>query len=164
MRAIVLASWIAAVAAACEMPTGPEYAVEISLADSVVARFGPGEVNLIIPVRLKNLDDRTVFYEFCGHALQRREGSGWRFMPLPQCQTSGSSFALSKGESYQFTFRIKASLPSEEWPAVGAAGEYRVILWLTSVPRNTSGIPPQPLAPSSRTSPTFSVTELLNAI
>jgi hypothetical protein len=160
MRSIILPFAIASFAAACGMPTAPEYAVEISLTDSVVARRGTGEVNLVIPVKLKNLDARPLYYEQCGHALQRRVGSTWQLVPLPACRSATTySFELGPGASYQFTFRVKVSLPSEEWPAVGAAGEYRVVLWLTSVFRNSYGIPPQPLAASSRTSPVFSIRE-----
>jgi hypothetical protein len=160
MRSIVLSFAIANFAVSCGTPTGPEYAVEISLTDSVVARRGHGEVNLVIPVKLRNLDARPLYYEECGHALQRLVGSSWQLVPLPLCRgTTPYSIELDAGASYQFTFRVNLSLPSDEWPAAGAAGEYRVVLWLTSVFRNSYGIPPQPLAASSRTSPVFSIRE-----
>jgi hypothetical protein len=160
MRFIVLLFGIARFAAACGTPTAPEYTVEISVSDSVVARRGPGEVNLVIPIKLRNLDARPLYYEECGHALQRRVGSSWQLVPFSLCRgTTPYSIELDTGASYQFTFRVKLSLPSDEWPAVGAPGEYRVVLWLTSVFRNSYGIPPQPLAASSRTSPVFSIRE-----
>jgi hypothetical protein len=160
-RHSVLQCSIALVTAACGMTTGPEYAVEISIADSVVARRGPGEMNLTIPIKLKNLDSRLLFYEEgCGHALQRRDGSSWRLVQLPPCvRQSPYSVSLDPGQSYQFTFRVRVSLPSDLWPAVGAGGEYRMILWLTSTPSNLYGFPPRPLAVSSRISPTFSIRE-----
>ena len=161
MRNVALAFSIAILGSACGMPTGPVYTVEISLADSVVARRGSGEVNVVIPVKLKNLDSRPLYYEEgCGHALQRRDGANWRLVQLPGCQrTVVYSVEIDEGESYQFTFRVRVALPSNAWPAVGAAGEYRMILWLTSVPRNSFGIPPNPLAAASRTSPAFSIRE-----
>ena len=162
MRVRALAAVSAIVITACGGPTAPVYAVEISIADSVEARRSPNEVNVVIPVKVKNLDSRVLYYEECGHVLQRREGRDWQLVQLPPCQPSTPySIALYVGESYQFTFRIRVNLPSTEWPAVGASGEYRVILWLTSVPRNLGGIPPQPLAAPSRTSPTFSITEVV---
>lgn len=161
MRGIVLTTSVAAILVSCDTPTGPEFAVEISIADSVVARRGPAEVNLVIPVKLVNLDNRPLYYDECsGHALQRREGSTWRVVQLPPCQrTTRYSVGLDPGHSYQFTFRVKVQLPSDEWPAVGATGEYRMVLWLTSVPQNSYGIPPKVLAASSRTSPPFSISE-----
>ena len=147
------------IVAACGGPSAPVYAVEISIADSVVARRSESEVNLVIPVKLKNLDARPLFYEPCGHALFRRAGAQWEQVQLPPCTSAAYSFALSQGESYQFTFRVSQTLPSNQWPAVGADGEYRMVLWLSAVPRNVGGIPPQPLALSSRVSPTFSITE-----
>jgi hypothetical protein len=161
MRHFALVCSIAGMGVACGTPTRPEYAVEISLTDSVVARRGPGEVNLVIPVKLKNLDARPLYYEEgCGHALQRRVGASWVLVQLPPCQrTTAYSVGLDQGQSYQFTFRVRVTLPSQDWPAEGAVGEYRMILWLTSVPLNSYAIPPQPLSPSSRTSPTFSIRE-----
>jgi hypothetical protein len=162
MRVRFLAAASAIAITACGGPTAPVYAVEISITDSVEARRSANEVNLVLPVRLKNLDSRVLYYEECGHALQRRDGSSWRVVPLPACQpTTPYSIGLYEGESHQFTFRARVSLPSEEWPAVGAAGEYRVVLWLTAVPRNSAGFPPEPLAAASRTSPTFSITEVV---
>ena len=139
----------------------PVFAVEITLTDSVFARRSANEVNVVIPVQLKNLDARILYYEECGHALQRREGSSWRAIQLPCGRTTPYSFALSGGESHLFTIRWREPLPSTDWPAVDAAGEYRLILWLTSVPRNSYGFAPEPLAPASRTSPTFSVKEIV---
>ena len=147
--------------AACGGPTAPVYAVEISITDSVEARRSENEVNLVIPVKVKNLDTRPLYYEQCGHALFRRGGERWEMVPLPQCRASTAySFALNAGESYQFTFRVRQTLPSNQWPAVGANGEYRMVLWLHAVPLNFGGIPPQPLALASRVSPTFSITEV----
>jgi hypothetical protein len=150
---------MAIMVAACGGPTAPVYAVEISIVDSVVARRSENEVNVIIPVKLKNLDARPLYYEQCGHALFRRAAAQWELVELPRCTDAAYSFALSQGESYQFTFRVSQTLPSNEWPAVGADGEYRMVLWLSAVPRNVGGIPPQPLALSSRVSPTFSISE-----
>ena len=161
MRAQLLAVTCAIMLAACGGPTAPIYAVEIAITDSVEARRSENEVNVIIPVKLKNLDARALYYEQCGHALLRRNGAQWEQVPLPPCTSSAAySFALNQGESYQFTFRIRATMPYDQWPAVGANGEYRMVLWLTSVPRNSGGIPPQPLALASRVSPTFSITEV----
>lgn len=146
----------------CDGPTAPVYAVEIAITDSVQARRSASEVNVVIPVKLKNLDSRILYYEECGHALLRREGTEWQLIPLPLCQRSTPySIALYEGESYQFTFHVREGLPSTDWPAVGATGEYKVMLWLTEVPRNSFGIPPKPLAVPSRTSPTFSITEVV---
>ena len=162
MRARLLAVLSAMILTGCSGPTAPVYDVEISITDSVEARRSQNEVNVVIPVKLKNLDGRILYYEECGHALLRRDGTDWRLVPLPPCQRSTPySIGLNEGESYQFTFRIRMTLPSNEWPAVGATGEYRVVLWLTSVPRNRAGIPPQPVAAPSRTSPTFSITEVV---
>ena len=146
--------------AACGGPTAPAYAIEISITDSVVARRHTSEVNLVIPVKVRNLDKRVLYYDECGHALQRRVGSEWQPVPLPPCRPSTSySIGLYQDHSYQFTFRVREVLPSSQWPAVGATGEYRMVLWLYSVPRSVGGFPPQPLALSSRISPTFSITE-----
>lgn len=161
MRAQLLAVPCALSLAACAGLTAPVYAVEISITDSVVARRSETEVNLVIPVKVKNLDSRPLYYEQCGHALFRRVRTDWLQVALPPCRSAaGYSFALNQGESYQFTFRVSATLPSSEWPAVDPNGEYRMVLWLNAVPRNSGGIPPQPLALSSRTSPTFSITEV----
>lgn len=60
----------------------PEYAIDLSLTDSVVARRTQNEVSVIVQVRAQNLDARTVYYAECGHALQRREGNAWRAVQL----------------------------------------------------------------------------------
>ena len=161
MRARLVAVSFLLTLAVCGGPTAPVYAVEISITDSVVARRSENEVSLVIPVKVKNLDARILYYEQCGHALVRRDGEEWKMVPLPPCgPSSGYSFALNAGASYQFTFRVRQTLPSNLWPAVDANGEYRMVLWLTSVPRNIGGIPPVPLALSSRVTPTFSITEV----
>lgn len=161
MRAPLIALLSATIPAACRGPTAPVYDIEITITDSVIARRSENEVNLVIPVKVKNLDARTLYYDFCGHALFRRGSTEWEPVQLPPCSTSaGYSFALYRGESYQFTFRVRQSLPSTQWPAVGANGEYRMVLWLYAVPRNLGGIPPRPLALASRISPTFSITEV----
>lgn len=159
MRFLVLATTFAVTA--CGDPTGPVYAVEITLTDSVEARRSPNEVNVVISIRLKNLDQRVLYYEGCGHSLQRREGSTWHPIALRCGGPTPYSFALHQGESHLFTFRWSEPLPSQDWPAVGAAGEYRTVLWLTSVPRNSYGLPPNPLALSSRVSPVFSIREVV---
>jgi hypothetical protein len=160
MRLVLLTATLGVVA--CEGPTAPAYAVEIALTDSVEARRSANEVNVVISVRLKNFDARVLYYEAgCGHALQRREGSTWRLIAIRCGGPPPNSIALDKGESHLFTFRWNEPLPSQDWPAVGAAGEYRVVLWLSSVPRNSYGFPPNPLALSSRVTPVFSIKEVV---
>jgi hypothetical protein len=149
-------------AVACEnSPLGPEFDVTMTIEDSVVARRSPNEVQLDVFVRLRNDDSRTVFYDYdsCGHALQKREGNGWRTVFSPACPRTQYSQALLTGEGRIFSFRARAALDADEWPAVGAAGEYRVVLWLTDTPRNAQLIQVRPLGPVTRTSPVFSVRE-----
>ena len=148
--------------ASCGNPNAPEYDLVLSIEDSVVARRSPDEVTFAVAVRVSNHDSRTVFYDQqCGHALQRREGTGWRTVFSPVCRPSQYSMGIFPGESRLFDIRTRAAVTSATWPAVGAAGEYRVVLWLTSVPNNSYGFSPNPLGPRSRTSPTFSATEVV---
>jgi hypothetical protein len=142
---------------ACGGPTLPEYAMLISLEDSVVARRSTNEINLAVHVRMSNRDSRTVFYDGCGHALQRRDGTNWRAVYSPRCAPSAYSLALSPGESRTVSIVAREPASSTAWPSADAAGEYRVVLWLSATPRNVHGFRPQPLAPASRTSPVFSI-------
>ena len=152
---------LASTRTACRGPTFLEYDVAISLPDSAVARRSPNEVNLTIGVKFTNNDTEIVFYDDCGHALQKREGSTWRAMVSPPCRSTGLSNALYPGESHLFTFIRRAAATSTEWPAVNSAGEYRVVLWLTAVPLNRYGISIKLLGPVSRTSPVFGVREVV---
>ena len=161
---LILAATIVVLSAAvsCEKsPLGPEFDVVMTIEDSVVARRSPNEVQLDVFVRLLNNDSRTVFYDhdFCGHALQKREGDRWRTVFSPECPRTQYSQALLTGEGRVFSFRARAALDASEWPAVGAVGEYRVVLWLTDIPRNDNFIAFRPLGPATRTSPVFSVRE-----
>ena len=152
---------LASTGTACQGPTIPEYDVAISLPDSVVARRSPNEVSITVVVKFTNNDTEIVFYDDCGHALQRREGSTWRAMDSAPCRSTGYSNALYPGESHLFTFSRRVAATSKEWPAVNADGEYRVVLWLTAVPLNQYGIPIKLLGPASRTSPVFGVREVV---
>jgi hypothetical protein len=146
----------------CGAPTAPAYAVELSLTDSVIARRSQNEVSLTIQVRAQNRDTKILYYEQCGHSLQRREGNSWRTVDYTFCPANFPySFAISPGGSALFTLTARAPTSATEWPATGAPGEYRVVLWLTAVPRNQSGFPPQPLPLENRTSSVFSVREVV---
>jgi hypothetical protein len=158
---LVVLTSIAAIA--CGSPTAPEYDLVLSLEDSVVARRGPNEVDVSVHVRVANHDTRIVFHEGCAHALQRRDGQGWRTVLSLQCPPSSFSIGLDPGESMIVNLRAREPNSSTQWPATGAAGEYRVVLWLTATPRNNAGIRYRPLGPASRTSPTFSVQEVVTA-
>ncbi len=152
------------VATSCRDATGPEYAVDLSLTDSVVARRSQNEVSVIIQVRARNLDPRPVYYPQCGHALQRRVGDTWRVMRLESCVASTSySQELKSAETRLFTLMGRAATTSADWPATSTAGEYRVVLWLTAAPNNTYGIPIRPLALTSRVTPVFSIREVVIA-
>jgi len=153
---------LAAVSGSCRNPAEPpEFTLLLAIEDSVVAKRSPNEVNFSVSVRVSNQDSRTVYYNDCGHALQRREGSQWRTVHSPRCGASTYSVGLFTGESRLFDFVARAPVTSTEWPAVGGAGEYRVVLWLTAVPNNSYGFAPQPLGSRSRISPTFSAKEVV---
>lgn len=157
----LLISALASTEMACRGPTITEYDLDISLPDSVLAKRSPTEVNLTIGIKLTNHDTEIVFYDDCGHALQKHEGNEWRAIWSPPCRSSGLSYALNPGESHLFTFTRRMAATATEWPAVNAAGEYRVVLWLTATPQNQHGIRPEILGPTSRTSPVFGVREVV---
>jgi hypothetical protein len=159
---VALLSAVLLVVSGCRESTGPEYAMELSITDSVVARRSQNDVSVLVQVRARNLDTRPVYYSQCGHALQRRDGNVWRAVQLEPCRNATQfSFEISVGASALFTLRGRASPTSSEWPATGAPGEYRVVLWLTASPNNTYGIPIRPLSLSSRVTPVFSVREIV---
>jgi hypothetical protein len=140
---------------------GREFDVSLTLEDSVTARRSPNEVNVRVSVRLTNNDARTIFYDSCGHALQKRDGANWRTVYSPVCQLTQFSYGLFTGQSHTFTLRVRSNSSTNEWPAVDVEGEYRVVLFLSETPRNSSGIGFRPLGLASRTSPTFFVREEL---
>jgi hypothetical protein len=160
---VILSGALTATGTACRGPTVPEYVLALSLQDSVFAKRSTNEVSLAIGVQLTNHDSQIVFYDDCGHALQKREGTQWRAVWSPPCVSSGYSYPLYPGDSHLFTFRRRVLARSTEWPAVNAAGEYRMVLWLTAMPRNSYGFPPKVLGPNSRTSPVFGVREVMVA-
>ena len=152
---------LAAFPAACGSPTAPEFDLVLSIEDSVVARRSPNQVNFSVAVRVSNHDTRTAYYDNCGHSLQRRDGNEWRAVFSPPCVPGQYSIELTPGNSRTFELSARGDIGSATWPAIGAAGEYRVILWLTAIPNNSYGFSPKPLGPRSRTSPTFSAREVV---
>jgi uncharacterized protein (DUF58 family) len=152
---------VVSIPASCRNAAAPDYDLALSIEDSVVAKRSPNEVNFSVHVRVSNDDSRSVFYEDCGHSIQRREGTEWRSVFARPCLPASYSIGLSPGESRVFDLVAREPVTSTFWPATGAAGEYRVVLWLTATPRNAYGFSVQPLATSSRVSPTFSAKEVV---
>ena len=147
---------------ACRTPTLPEYRVELSIhEDTVFASRTSTSLEISFHVLLRNQDSRPLYYDGngCGHALQRREDAGWRGVWTPACAPATYSTYLGPGQSRLFTFDVRAPLTSTGWPVDGAEGDYRMVLWLTAVPRNSGGLALQPLGPSSRTTPVFQIRE-----
>jgi hypothetical protein len=85
-------------------------------------------------------------------------------MAIGLCTTLPAGVVFDRtvsGRKQVFDLVAREPVTSTFWPATGAAGEYRVVLWLTATPRNAYGFSVQPLATSSRVSPTFSAKEVV---
>jgi hypothetical protein len=144
--------------AGCRPPTPPEYSIVLSLYEDTVRvrRFG-NEVVMELHVQVSNHDNRAIFYDQCGHALQYKGGAAWRAVWTPLCHRTDYSIELGAGASTQMAFQVRAALAEAGWPTEGLEGEYRMVLFLTAEPKNPYGIIPRVLAEPSRTTPTFPV-------
>ena len=147
--------------AGCGDPTGPRYEIALSLyEDSVWATRSATEVRVSLHVQISNQDTRPVYLTPCAHVLERSEGTSWQRIRVSPCPLGRIiSLELGPGESTLLTLDYRAPLTDQLWPVVGAAGEYRVVISMTTIPFNTSGITPMLLSFSTRATPTFQIRE-----
>lgn len=147
--------------AGCGDPTGPRYDIALSLyEDTVWATRSATEVKLSLHVQISNQDTRPVYITPCTHVLERAQGTSWqriRVSPCPPGQLV--SLELASGESTLLTLEYRAPFTEQIWPVIGATGDYRAIISMTTIPFNRSGLTPTPLSLSSRTTPNFQVRE-----
>jgi hypothetical protein len=162
-RVAALLAWSAFALAltGCGDPTGPRYEIVLSLyEDTVWATRSATEVKVSLHVQISNQDTRPVYITPCTHVLERDQGTSWqriRVSPCPPGQLI--SLELAAGESTLLTLEYRAPLTGQMWPVVGAAGDYRAIITMTTIPFNRSGLTPTPLSLSSRTTPNFQIRE-----
>ena len=161
VAAVLAFSAFALALASCGDPTGPRYEIALSLyEDTVWATRSATEVKVSLHVQISNQDTRPVYITPCTHVLERAQGTSWeriRVSPCPLGQII--SLELGAGESTLLTMEYRAPLTDQVWPAIGAAGDYRVIISMTTIPFNRSGLTPAPLSLSSRTTPNFQIHE-----
>ena len=162
-RAFRIATLLASafVAAGCGDPAGPRYEIVLSLyEDSVWATRSATEVKVSLHVQISNQDTRPVYLTPCTHVLERAEGTSWRRIRVSPCPTGQIiSLELGPGESTLLTLEYRAPLTDQIWPAVGAAGDYRAVIAMTTIPFNRSGLTPTLLSLSSRITPNFQIRE-----
>jgi len=160
--ATVLGSGLLAVSlAGCSDPTGPRYDISLSLyEDTVWATRSATEVRVSLHVQISNQDTRPVYLTPCAHVLERAEGTSWQGIRVSPCPSGRIiSLELDPGESTLLTLEYRAPVTDQAWPVIGAAGEYRAVISMTSIPFNTSGITPTFLSFSSRVTPSFQIRE-----
>ena len=152
---------LALVLASCGSPTGPSYEISLSLyEDSVWATRSATEVKVSLHVQISNQDARPVYLSPCMHVLERAQGSSWQRIRVSPCPVGQLiSLELSPGESTLLTLEYRGPLTDQVWPVVGAAGEYRAVMSMTTIPFNRSGLSPTLLSLSSRATPRFQIRE-----
>jgi hypothetical protein len=145
----------------CGDPTGPRYEIALSLyEDSVWATRSATDVRVSLHVQISNQDSRPVYVTPCMHVLERSQGTSWQRIHVSPCPPGRIiSLELGPGESTILTLDYRAPLTEQVWPVVGAAGEYRAIISMTTIPFNTSGLTPTLLSLSNRATPNFQVRE-----
>lgn len=160
--ATALASGVLAlVLANCGNPTGPRYDIVLSLyEDSVWATRSATEVKVSLHVQISNQDARPVYLTPCLHVLERAQGSTWQRIRVTPCPVGRIiSLELDPGASTLLTLEYRAPVTDQVWPVIGAAGEYRAVISMTTIPFNTSGLTPTLLSLSSRATPRFQLRE-----
>ncbi|HEX6943991.1 MAG TPA: hypothetical protein VF128_13760 [Gemmatimonadaceae bacterium] len=159
--ATALASVVALLLVSCDDPTGPRYDIAISLyEDSVWATRSATEVKVSLHVQISNQDARPVYLTPCLHILERAQGSSWQRIRVSPCPLGQIvSLELASGESTLLTLEYRAAVTDQVWPVVGAGGEYRAVISLTTIPFNRSGLTPALLSLSSRVTPRFQIRE-----
>ena len=152
---------LAFVLTGCTDPTGPRYEIALSLyEDTVWATRSATEVKVSLHVQISNQDPRPVYVTPCAHVLERSQGTSWQVIRVSPCPSGQIiSLELGPGESTLLTLEYRAPVTDQVWPVVGATGEYRAVISMTSIPFNTSGITPTLLGLSSRVTPNFQVRE-----
>ena len=160
-NASLLCTGLAVMLAGCGAPTGPRYEIALALyEDTVWATRSATEVRVSLHIQISNRDSRPVYLTPCTHVLERLQGTSWERIWVSPCPPGQViSLELSPGESTLLALDERAPLTDESWPVVDASGEYRVVLAMTSIPFNQSGVLPQLLSLSSRVTPTFPVRE-----
>lgn len=158
---ILVSGALALATVACGDVTGPRYEIALSLyEDTVWATRSVTEVKVSLHVQISNQDSRPVYVTPCTHVLERSQAASWQRIRVSPCPVGRIiSLELSPGESTLLTLEYRAPVTDQVWPVVGAAGEYRAVISLTTIPFNTSGITPMLLSLSSRATPNFQIRE-----